>query len=95
MKTTDEIKISEYDSTGNKTDYTVIMIYDSDVTNKRYIFYTDGIKGADDKVGVRVGFIEESNGNVKIKSITNPIEQEMLSEIYAENVRNNSIKTME
>lgn len=95
MNKTKEIKISEYDSNGNKVDYDVIMIYDSDVTDKRYVFYTDGKKHQGGRVAVRVGFVEENNGNVTITSITNPIEQEMVARIYAENIQDDKFKTVE
>ncbi|MDO4300405.1 MAG: DUF1292 domain-containing protein [Clostridia bacterium] len=95
MNTTEEIKISEYDLKGNKTEYDVIMIYDSDVTDKRYIFYTDGKKSQNGRVGVKVGFVEETDGNVTITSITNPIEQEMLSRVYAEHIQDNKFRTVE
>lgn len=95
MNNTEEIKISEYDSKGNKTEYDVIMIYDSDVTDKRYIFYTDGKKNKNGRVGVKVGFVEETDGNVTITSITNPIEQEMLSRVYAEHIQDNKFRTVE
>lgn len=95
MDKTKEIKISEYDSNGNKLDYDVIMIYDSDVTDKRYVFYTDGNKNNAGRVGVRVGFVEEVDGNVTITSITNPIEQEMVARIYAENIQDDKVRTVE
>ena len=89
MEKTTEIKISEYDEKGNKIDYDVIMIYDSDVTDKRYVFYTDGKLNSNGQAGIRVGFAEENNGNVTITSITNPIEQQMLARVYEDNIRNN------
>lgn len=95
MKKTDAIKISEYDDKGNKIDYDVIMIYDSDVTDKRYVFYTDGKSNKTGRVGVRVGFVEENNGSVTITAITNPIEQEMLARIYAENIQDDKFRTVE
>ncbi len=84
MDKTDEIKLTQYDSKGNKTDYNVIMIYDSDVTQKRYIFYTDGSKVKEKITGIRVGILNENDGKVSIKQITNPVEQQMLSEIFEE-----------
>lgn len=95
MNETKEIKISEYNSNGNKVDYNVIMIYDSDITDKRYIFYTDGKKHEGGRVAVRVGFVEEIDGNVTITSITNPIEQEMVARIYADNIQDNKFRTVE
>ena len=89
MEKTTEIKISEYDEKGNKIDYDVIMIYDSDVTDKRYVFYTDGKLNSNGQAGIRVGFVEENNGNVTITSITNHIEQQMLARVYEDNIRNN------
>ncbi len=89
MEKTTEIKISEYDEKGNKIDYDVIMIYDSDVTDKRYVFYTDGKLNSNGQAGIRVGFVEENNGNVTITSITSPIEQQMLARVYEDNIRNN------
>ncbi len=95
MENTNEIKITEYDSEGNKIEYDVIMIYDSDVTDKRYVFYTDGKQNNSGRVGVRVGFVEGKDGNVTITSITNPIEQEMLARVYSEYIRDNKVRTVE
>lgn len=95
MKDTKEIKISEYDANGNKIDYDVIMIYDSDVTDKRYVFYTDGKMNKTGRVGVRVGYVEEMDGNVTITSVTNPIEQEMLAQVYASHIQGDKIRTVE
>ncbi len=95
MENTNEIKITEYDSNGNKVEYDVIMIYDSDVTDKRYVFYTDGKKNSSGRIGVRVGFVEGKDGNVTITSITNPIEQEMLAQVYSEHIRDNKVRTVE
>lgn len=95
MEKTAEIKISEYDANGKKIDYDVIMIYDSDVTDKRYVFYTDGKKNKSGRIGVKVGFVEDINGSVAITSITNPIEQEMLAQVYEEHVRDNKVRTVE
>lgn len=86
MDKTEAIKIKEYDSNGNEIEYDVIMIYDSDVTDKRYVFYTDGSKTYSGSTGIRVGFVEEREGKVTITSVTNPIEQQMLSEIYEEHI---------
>lgn len=95
IKNTDQIKITEYDSQGNKVEYDVIMIYDSDVTDKRYVFYTDGKTNSGGRVGVRVGYVEGDKGNVTITSITNPIEQEMLAQIYAEHIKSDKVRTVE
>lgn len=95
MEKTDKIKISEYDALGKKTDYDVIMIYDSDVTDKRYVFYTDGKKNEAGRVGVRVGFVEDTGGSVSITSVTNPIEQEMLAQVYSEHIKDNKVRTVE
>lgn len=95
MNKTDKIKISEYDSQGNKIDYDVIMIYDSEVSDKRYVFYTDGKVNNIGRVNVRVGFVEESNGSVTITSVTNPIEQEMLARVYAEHIQGDKVRTIE
>lgn len=86
MDKAEAIKIKEYDSDGNAVEYDVIMIYDSDVTEKRYVFYTDGSRTASGSTGIRVGFVEEREGKVTITSVTNPVEQQMLSEIYAEHI---------
>ncbi|MDO5388373.1 MAG: DUF1292 domain-containing protein [Clostridia bacterium] len=88
MDKAEAIKITELDENGNKVEYDVIMIYDSDVTDKRYVFYTDGSKTASGASKVRVGFVGEKEGKVIITDVTNPIEQQMLSEIYYEKINN-------
>lgn len=86
MEKTEAIKIKEYDSKGNEIEYDVIMIYDSDVTDKRYVFYTDGSITPSGSTGIRVGYVEENEGKVTITSVTNPVEQQMLSQIYQEHI---------
>ncbi len=86
MDRTEAIKMKEYDADGNIVEYDVIMIYDSDITDKRYVFYTDGKKTASGSTIIRAGYVDEKEGKPVIIPVSNPIEQQMLSQIYTENI---------
>lgn len=76
------IKIDAVDDNGDKIEYDVIMMYDSEVTNKRYCFYTDGTKTPDGSLAVRVGSVGQLADKIVMEEITNPIEREMVSRDY-------------
>lgn len=76
------IKIDILEEDGSKKEYDVILMYDSDVTDKRYCFYTDGSKSADGNIKVRVGSVSQKAGDIVIDEITNVIEREMVSRDY-------------
>ncbi len=77
------IKLDILDENGNKKEYDVVLMYDSDVTDKRYCFYTDGTKSADGSFQIRVGSVRQLAGDIVIDEITNIIEREMVSRDYA------------
>ncbi|MGN1318731.1 MAG: hypothetical protein ACI4VF_06905 [Lachnospirales bacterium] len=84
------IKIDILDENGNKKEYDVILMYDSDVTDKRYCFYTDGSKGTDGNILVRVGSVRQLAGDIVIDEITNVIEREMVSRDYQRFIEDNN-----
>lgn len=77
------IKIDIVDENGNKKEYDVVLMYDSDVTDKRYCFYTDGSIDENGNTLVRVGSVRQLAGNIVMDELENPIEKEMVSRDYA------------
>lgn len=76
------IKIDSTDENGNSVTYDVVMMYDSDVTGKRYCFYTDGTKNSQGSLNIRVGSVGQLADKIVMEDITNPIEREMISRDY-------------
>lgn len=83
------IKLDVLADDGTKKEYDVILMYDSDVTQKRYCFYTDGTKNANGDIQIRVGSVGKLNDNIVMEEITNPIEREMISRDYAKFMQEN------
>lgn len=77
------IKIDIVDENGNKKEYDVVLMYDSDVTDKRYCFYTDGSTDKNGNTLIRVGSVRQLAGNIVMDELENPIEKEMVSRDYA------------
>lgn len=77
------IKIDIVDENGNKKEYDVVLMYDSDITDKRYCFYTDGSMDKNGNTLIRVGSVRQLAGNIVMDELENPIEKEMVSRDYA------------
>lgn len=78
----EQIKLDTVDKNGNKITYDVILMYDSDVTDKRYCFYTDGIKSENGQLQVRAGSVRQSAEGIVLEEITNITEREMVTRDY-------------
>lgn len=76
------IKIDTVNDKGNKVEYDVILMYDSEVTGKRYCFYTDGSKTPNGSLTIRAGSVGQLAGDIVMEEITNPVEREMVARDY-------------
>lgn len=86
----EQIKIDTVDKNGNKVTYDVVLMYDSDVTDKRYCFYTDGTKNANGQLQLRVGSVRQGGEGIVMEEITNVIEREMVTRDYVKFMSQNS-----
>lgn len=74
--------ISITDANGKKTNYQVLCSFDSPITHKHYMIYTDFSRNTKQTMNVYYGYYEQGNRS-PLKPVKTPEEIELLDDVLS------------